>query len=90
MENNISAVQESWFTEGAETEQVSTLLYCLDEGGEDILGYTGITLGEREVHETVANKFERFIPCECACFNKRYQLEGETAESYITALYSLI
>ena len=79
-------------TDAAETRQVSTLLYILGEEAEDILYFTGITVAEREVYETVVNKFDGFfcmrknLILECAHFNKWDQLEGERAESYITAL----
>ena len=86
----------SGLTDAAETRQVSTLLYCLGEEAEDILCSTSITVAEREVYKTVVNKFEGFFRVrknlifEWACFNRQDELERETAESYSTALYSLI
>ena len=66
----------SGLTDAAETRQVSTLLYCLGEEAEDILCSTGITVTEREVYETVVNKFNGFfcvrknLIFEHACFNR--------------------
>ena len=51
----------SGLTDAAETGQVSTLLYCLGEEAKDILCSTGISVAEREVYETVVNKFDGFL-----------------------------
>ena len=76
--------------------QVSTLLYCLGEEADDVLISTNISEEDRKVYNSVMAKFDEFFKVrknvifERAKFNRRNQLPGETAEQYITALYSLI
>ena len=76
-------------------KQVSTLLYCLGEEAEAILESTNIKDEEWKVYNTVVQKFDDFFKIhknviyECARFNCRNQLQGETAEQYIMALYNL-
>ena len=83
-------------SEGSEERQVSTLLYCLGEEANDVLTLTGISDTDRNKYETVMSKFDEFftvrrnIMFERARFNQRNQLKGESAETYITALYGLI
>ena len=78
-----------------ETQQVSTLLYCIGEEAEDVLASTGITDEERKAYKTVLGKFDgyfqvrRNVIYERARFNTRKQKEGETDEKYITELYAL-
>jgi len=72
-------------------KQISTLLYCLGEQAEAVLGSTDIS----EVYDTVVAKLDGFfqvrrnIIFERAWFNQRNQQEGEGAEHYIMALYEL-
>ena len=79
-----------------DTRTVSTMLYCMGEDAEDVLTSTNITDDEREVFATVIAKFDGFfqvrrnIIFERAKFNRRDQGEGESAEQYITCLYSLV
>ena len=79
-----------------ETRQVSTLLYCLGDEAHDIFASTSITDEERKNYKKVVEKFDGYFDVrknvifERARFNKRNQLESETAEEYITALYGLI
>ena len=76
-------------------KQVSTLLYCLGEEAEAVLESTNIKDEERKVYDTVLKKFDDFFKAcknviyERACFNHQNQLQGETAEQYIMALYTL-
>ena len=76
-------------------QQVSTLLYCLGEEAETVLASTGLTEDERKVYATVLEQFDgyfkvrRNVIFERARFNRRSQQEGETAEKYITELYTL-
>ena len=75
--------------------QVSTLLYCLGEGAEDVLSPTNISVDERKAYSAVLKKFDDFflirknIIFERARFNRRDQLDGETADENISALYNL-
>ena len=76
-------------------KQVSTLLYCLGEEAETVLASTNITDEQRKVYDTVINKFDSFFKVtrnvifERARFNRRVQVEGETAEQFIVELYNL-
>jgi len=75
--------------------QVSTLLYCLGEEADDVLTSTNITDESRKKFEDVIQKFDEFFKVrknvifERARFNQRSQGETETAEQFITSLYSL-
>ena len=76
-------------------KQVNTLLYCLGEEAEGVLTSTNVTPEERRVYDTVLEKLDGFFKVrrnvifERARFNRRNQLEGETAEQYIMELYRL-
>ena len=75
--------------------QVSTLLYCLGEEADDVLTSTNITVESRKKFADVLQKFNEFFKVrknvifERARFNQRSQGETETAEQFITSLYSL-
>ena len=77
-------------------KQVSTLLYCLGEQAETVLSSTNITEEQRKVYDTVIGKFDSFFKVtsnvifERARFNRRVQLEGESAEQFIVELYNLV
>ena len=79
----------------SEEQQISTLLYCLGEDSEDVLGSTNITEAERKEYATVLEKFNSHFQVrqnrifERARFNKHDLLDGESAEQYITTLYQL-
>ena len=79
-----------------ETRQVSTLLYCLGEDAEEILNSTDISATDKKKYNSVVQKFDEFfhvrknVIFERARFNRRSQLEGESVEEYLTALYSLV
>ena len=79
-----------------EQRQVSTLLYCLGEEADDVLTSTNISEENRKKYGEVMAKFDglfkvrRNVILERARFNRRCQREGESAEQYITALYSLV
>ena len=85
----------SGLTGDDEAKQISTLLYCLGEQAEAVLGSTDITEDERKSYDTVVAKLDRFFQVrrnvifERAGFNQRNQQEGEGAEHYIMALYEL-
>ena len=80
----------------SEARQVDTLLYCMGEEAEDVLTSTNISAEDREKYDKVIEHFEshfkvrRNVIFERARFNRRCQKEGETAEQYITELYSVI
>ena len=85
----------SALTEDEQKKQVSTLLYCLGEEAEGVLASTNITAEQCEVYDTVVAKFDGFFKVrrnvifERARFNRRHQLDGESAEQYIMELYKL-
>eukprot|EP00731_Ephydatia_muelleri_P036384 Em0245g3a len=78
-----------------DAKQVSTLLYCLGEGAEDTLSSTNISRKDRESYGAFVKKLDdyfgvrRNVIFERARFNRRDQLEGETADEYIATLFSL-
>ena len=78
-----------------ETRQVCTLLYCLGAEAEDVLRSTNISDDNRKKYNKVHEAFEAFFQVrknvifERARFNRRNQLEGETAEQFIAVLYNL-
>lgn len=86
----------SGLTQEDQRRQVSTLLYCLGEEAEDVLTSTNISAEARASYDSVLAKFDDFFQVrknvifERARFNRRNQLEGESAEQYVTALYSLV
>ena len=79
-----------------ESRQVSTSLYCLGEEAEDVLTSTNIAANDRESYGTVMSKFDEFFKVrvntiiERARFNRRNQLDGESVEQYVMALYGLV
>jgi len=76
-------------------KQVSTLMYCLGEDANSVLTSTNPTDDDRKKYDTVIKKFDDFFKVrknvifERARFNKRSQLDGESAETFIMALYAL-
>lgn len=72
-----------------ESRQINALLYCLGEKAEEVLLSTDIKAEERLVYNTVVEKLDSFFKVrknvifERARFNRRSQLEGETADQYI-------
>jgi hypothetical protein len=68
----------------------------MSEEGDDVLTSTNISAANRKKFDSVIGKFDVFFDVrknviyECAKFNQRKQAEGESAEQYITALYSLL
>ena len=79
-----------------DARKISTLLYCLGEESEDVLTSTNISDDDRKKYDAVVGKFDAFFNVrknvihERARFNQRSQREGESAEQYVTCLYSLI
>ena len=79
-----------------EVQQVSALLYCMGEPTDDVLTSTKISTEDRQKYASVVGKFDdyfkvrRNVILERARFNRRNQLSGESAEQYITTLYSLV
>ncbi|XP_062512805.1 uncharacterized protein K02A2.6-like [Corticium candelabrum] len=86
----------SGLADADEVRQVSTLLYCMGEDVEGVLTSTNITEDNKKKYDEVIAKFEEFfrirrnVIYERARFNRRNELEGESIEQYITALYELV
>ncbi|GBN61794.1 Transposon Ty3-G Gag-Pol polyprotein [Araneus ventricosus] len=75
-------------------EQVNSLLYIMGEQAEDIFSSFGLSETEQDDFDTVLKKFnDHFVKknaiFECAQFNKCVQLDGESVNTFITALYTL-
>ena len=85
----------SGLSDEAEPRQVSTLLYCMGEGSEDVLNMTGISDDDKKKYDSVLAKFDahfkvrKNIIFERACFNQRKQEPGESAELYITIIHQM-
>ena len=79
-----------------DARRISTLLYCLGEEADDVLNSTNISAEDAKKYDKVIGKFDEYFQVrknviyERARFNRRDQLEGESAEEYITALYALV
>ena len=82
--------EQFWVASGlsseSDTRQVCTLLYCLGTEAEDVLRSTNISEDDRKKYNVVHEEFDAFFQVrknvifERARFNRRNQLEGETAE----------
>ena len=86
----------SGLTKEDDPRQVSTLMYCLGETADDVLTSTNIFAEDQEKYDAVMAKFDEFFKVrrnvifECAKFNHRSQMAGESAEQYISTLYHLV
>ena len=85
----------SGLTAEDDSRQISTLLYCMGDNAEDTLASTDISRADRSRYAVVIAKSDAFFQVwnnvifERARFNQRNQEEGESAEQFITSLYSL-
>ncbi|GBM21326.1 Uncharacterized protein K02A2.6 [Araneus ventricosus] len=75
-------------------EQVNSLLYIMGQQAEDIFSSFGLSETEQDDFDIVLKKFnDHFVKkntiFELAQFNKRVQLDGESVNMFITALYTL-
>ena len=88
-------MQVSGYSEKSDEVKVSTLIYTMGPKAEEIFSSFGLTDAEAKVYAGVEKKFtEHFEPkkniiFKRALFNQRVQKEGEPAENFITALYSM-
>ena len=79
----------------SEEAQVNTLVYSMGIEAYDILYSFGLTDAQKKEYATVVSSFERYfvkkrnVIYERARFNQRKQLEGESVDTFITALHSL-
>ena len=78
-----------------EEAQVNTLIYAMGDQADDILRSFELTEESRKTYAIVKAKFDshfvqrRNVIFERAKFNRRKQDEGESVETFITALYAL-
>ena len=93
MSNSSMSHPDWWMT--VPQKGKAALLYCLGEEAEAVMASTTITEEECGSYDTVISKFEDFfkfrrnVIFEHARFNRRNQLEGESAEKYTMELYCL-
>jgi len=72
----------------AQSNQVNTLLYCMDDKADDIVCSLNLTADEKRFYETVKTKLEgHFIKSrnsifERAKFNQRWQERGESVDFF--------
>ena len=59
--NSLDMRRSGLFSDKDDVRQVSTLLYCLGEGAEDVLTSMGITSQERAKYDKVLEKFDNFF-----------------------------
>ena len=82
--------QASGLTAEDDSRQISTLLYCMGDNSEDTLASTDISCADWSRYATVIAKFDVWKNVIFKrVFNRRNQEEGESAEQFITSLYSL-
>ena len=61
-----------------DVRQVSTFLYCLGEGAEDVLTSTGITPQEKAKYDKVLEKFDNFFQVRKTSYLREPGLTRET------------
>ena len=75
--------------------QVNTLVYCMGDEADDILGSFHLSSEEKEQYDVVKEKFEgyfvkrRNVIFERAKFNQQRQEPGEPIDNFITSLHCL-
>lgn len=76
--------------------QINTLIYAMGNDAEDIFHSFALTGDDAKTFKTVVDRFQahfvtrRNTIFERAKFNHRRQQDGESADSFITALYTLV
>ena len=85
----------SGLEEKDEEVQVNTLIYAMGDDADDILRSFRLSAADSKKYDTVKAKFDahfvkrRNVIYERAKFNLRRQGDGESVDSFITALYGL-
>ncbi|XP_020610156.1 uncharacterized protein LOC110048720 [Orbicella faveolata] len=81
--------------EEEEESQINTLVYAMGDQADDILNSFQLSATQLKQYHTVKTKFDehfvvrRNVIFEQAKFNQRRQEEGETVDTFITALHTL-
>ncbi|KAK0136800.1 hypothetical protein N1851_027011 [Merluccius polli] len=79
----------------SEDNQVNTLIYCMGDEADDILRGLTLSADQRRTYQGVRDGLQGFfvvkknVIYERAKFNMRNQREGESVDSFVTALYVL-
>ena len=74
---------------------MNSLVYTIGDKADNILNTLGLTEADRKKYKTVRDAFDKYFICkynvlyEQARFNKRCQEPGESAETFISAVYKL-
>ena len=85
----------SGLSQKGEVNQVNALVYCMGDTPDNILCSLGLSDDKKKVYEMVKTKLEshfvkrRNVIFERCKFNQRKQEEGESFDSFITALHGL-
>ena len=78
-----------------EDYQVNSLVYTMGDKADDILATLNLSDADKKTYKTVKEAFDKYFICkhnviyERCRFNKRSQEPGESAESFISAVYKL-
>ena len=87
--------QASGLAKEEEESQINTLIYAMGDQADDILTSFKLSTSQQKQYHTVKTKFDehfvvrRNVIFERAKFNRRRQEDGETVDTFITALHAL-
>jgi len=87
--------QASGLVKEEEESQINTLIYTMGDQADDILNSFKLSATQLKQYHIVKTKFDehfvvrRNVIFEQAKFNQRRQEEGETVDTFITALHTL-
>ena len=85
----------SGLNEKSEEQQVNTLLYCMGREADDIFHSFHLSNAQQKQIKSVTDKFKNYfvvrrnVIFERSKFNMRKQEEGESVDTFITALHTL-
>ena len=78
-----------------EIKQINTLIYAMGDEADDILKSFQLTATQKKKYDVIKERFENYfvvkrnVIFERVKFNRRIQAEGETVDTFVTALYFL-
>ena len=87
--------QASGLAKEEEESQINMLIYAMGDQADDILTSFKLSTLQQKQYHTVKTKFDehfvvrRNVIFERAKFNRRHQEDGETVDTFITALHAL-
>ena len=87
-------LQSSGLVKEKEESQINTLIYPLGDQEDDILTSFKLTMTQKQYHTVKTNFDEHFVvrrivTFERAKFSRSHQEDGETVDTFITALHAL-